>query len=57
MICSPTGRPSAVTPAGTEMAGFQHRLASIVNGVVMAPSAVSQMMSSIAEASSKIIMT
>ncbi len=26
-----------MSPAGTEMAGFQQRLASMVNGVVMAP--------------------
>ena len=38
MICSPTGRPSVVRPAGTDTAGFQHRLASIVNGVADAPS-------------------
>src|SRR4051794_14055335 len=36
MICRPTGSPSDVDPAGTEMAGFQHRLASIVKGVDIA---------------------
>src|SRR3546814_9100585 len=37
VICRPTGSPSLVRPAGTEIDGFQHRLASIVNGVAMAP--------------------
>ena len=34
----PDGQPAAVRPAGTDTAGFQHRLASIVNGVAEAPS-------------------
>ena len=36
MTSSPTGRPSLVTPTGTDTDGFQHRLPSIVNGVAMA---------------------
>ena len=39
MICSPTGNPSDTWPAGTEHAGFQHKLATIVNGTFMAPAA------------------
>ena len=35
MTCSPTGSPSLLTPAGSEIAGFQHRLASMVNGTAM----------------------
>ena len=33
MICSPTGRPSRVKPAGTLAAGWPVRLASAENGV------------------------
>jgi len=36
ITCSPTGSPDAVIPAGTDTAGFQQRLASIVNGTLMA---------------------
>ena len=35
MMCRPIGRPSPESPAGTDAAGFQHMLASIVNGVAM----------------------
>ena len=35
----PTGMPSDDSPAGTEHAGFHARLASIVNGTLIAPAA------------------
>ena len=41
MTWRPTGSPSDVWPHGIDTAGFQHRLASIVNGVDMAPLPVS----------------
>ena len=36
MICRPMGSPSELTPAGTDNAGFQQRLANIVNGTLIA---------------------
>ena len=36
MICNPIGSPSDEEPAGTEIAGFQQRFASIVNGTLIA---------------------
>ena len=41
MICRPTGQPVGVQPGGNRDAGFQHRLASIVNGDAHAPGATS----------------
>src|SRR5437764_4928812 len=41
MICKPIGKPSDEKPAGTETAGFQQRLASIVKGVDIAGTLVS----------------
>jgi hypothetical protein len=42
MTCIPIGSPSLESPAGNETAGFQHRLASMVNGVAIAPFSTSR---------------